>query len=103
MSGVLIELTGMEMTNGGIYWMSKSDFFWIMSALYRGYYELTPDNPKAIEVIGDLLDVCINLLAGFDKELSDNLSVYILTHPEFNKKEIKALYDFYIAANGELN
>ena len=83
--------------------MSKSDFLWIMSVLYRGYYELAPDNPKAIEVIGDLLDTCVNLLAGFDKELSDNLSVYILTHPEFDKKEVEALYDFYIAATGELS
>ena len=83
--------------------MSKREFVEIMRCLYQGYYELSPGDSRSIEIIGGLLDSCMILLAGFDKELIDSLSVYMLTHQTFNQQEVEALYDFYVADNGKAN
>lgn len=84
--------------------MTKEQFVDVMRVLYRALYEVdSPTDKEQLEILMDMISFYIMLLAGFDPILADNINTYVFGHPDFNEEEVVALYDFYIAPDGEAN
>lgn len=74
--------------------MSKDIFIVVMRTIHKALFELhSPADKDESEVLLDLINTYISMIAGFDQKLYEILRTWLTSHKTVSDDEIGELYD----------
>ncbi len=74
--------------------MEKGTFIVVMRTIHNALFKLhTPQDPDEIEILNDLVNTYISMIAGFHQYLYETLRTFLLSKKDITDEEFADLYD----------